>query len=318
VTRIVVLGALGHIGSALIRSPALIEGCDEIVLVDDCTTQRYSSLFDLPASGNYRFIQGDAGALVASLLDDEVLAVVQLAGASDPSAIAANPELAINGNLRITRMAVQACSSAGVPLIFPSSTSVYSSSGQFLDEDSDTAGLHPYAQCKLAEESVVMQAFAQGLRGNIFRFGTIVGPSPGMRFHTAVNRFCWQAATGAHLSVWSSALHQVRPYLAITDAVAAIEHSITQESWRQSVMNAASFNVTVAEVIAVIRAAVPQLAIETVDSAVMNDLSYSVSTRRAAEAGFTFAGSLDAEVARTLMLLRGLLAQPDAEESSDA
>lgn len=317
-TRIVVLGALGHIGSAVIRSPALIEACDEIVLVDDFTTQRYSSVFDLPASGNYRFVQGDAGALVSTLVDDEVLAVVQLAGASDPSAIAADPDLAINGNLRITRMAVQACGSAGVPLILPSSTSVYSKSGQLLDEDSDTAGLHPYAQCKLAEESVVMQAFAQGLRGNIFRFGTIVGPSPGMRFHTAVNRFCWQAAIGTPLSVWSSALHQVRPYLAITDAVSAIEHSITHEIWRQSVMNAASFNVTVAEVIAVIRSAVPHVAIESVDSAVMNDLNYSVSTRRAEEAGFTFTGSLDIEVARTLTLLRGLAAKQDAEQSSDA
>ncbi|MDO8733414.1 MAG: SDR family oxidoreductase [Actinomycetota bacterium] len=317
-TRIVVLGALGHIGSAVIRSQALIAACDEIVLVDDLSTQRYSSLFDLPATGHYRFIHGDAGALVQTLVDDDVLAVVQLAGASDPSAIAADPQLAINNNLRITRMAVQACGSAGVPLIFPSSTSVYSQSGLGLDEASATAGLHPYAQCKLDEESEVMRAFGQGLRGNIFRFGTIVGPSPGMRFHTAVNRFCWQAATGTPLSVWSSALHQVRPYLAITDAIAAIEHSITRELWTQSIINAASFNVTVADVIAVITRAIPDLAIETVQSAVMNDLSYSVSTQRAMEAGFIFTGSLDTAVSRTLTLLRGLVATQDAAQSPDA
>ena len=312
-----VLGALGHIGSAVIRSQALIAACDEIVLVDDLRTQRHSSLFDLPASGHYRFVQGDAAELVLSLVDDDVLAVVQLAGASDPSAIAADPELAINNNLHITRMAVQTCLSAGVPLIFPSSTSVYSQSGDGLDETSASAGLHPYAQCKLAEEHEIVQAFDQGLRGNIFRLGTIVGPSPGMRFHTAVNRFCWQAATGSPLSVWSMALHQVRPYLAITDAVAAIEQSITGELWTQSIINAASFNVTVADVIAVIAKAIPSLAIESAESAVMNDLSYSVSIQRAVQAGFAFTGSLDTEVSRTLMLLRGLVAIADAEQSPD-
>jgi hypothetical protein len=34
------------------------------------------------------------------------------------------------------------------------------------------------------------------------RFGTIVGPSPGMRSHTAVDRSCWQAAMDEPLTVW--------------------------------------------------------------------------------------------------------------------
>ncbi len=317
-TTIVVLGALGHIGSALIRSQALIAACDEFVLVDDFSTQRYPSLFNLPESGRYRLVEGDAGALVSSLVDEDVLAVVQLAGASDPSAIAVDPQLAIDGNLRITRMAVQACGAAGVPLIFPSSTSVYSQSGQDLDEDSQTAGLHAYAQCKLAEEAAVLEGFQQGMRGNVFRLGTIAGPSPGMRFHTAVNRFCWQAATGAPLSVWTSALHQMRPYLAITDAVNAIERSISQGFWTQTVMNAASFNVTVADVIAEITKALGSQKVELVDSDVMNELTYSVSTRRAQEAGFAFTGSLRSEVARTFAVLRAMVADPDREQSSSA
>ena len=57
--RIVVTGALGHIGSKLIRAlPASFAGA-EIVLVDDLSTQRYSSLFDLPQAGRYRFAEAD-------------------------------------------------------------------------------------------------------------------------------------------------------------------------------------------------------------------------------------------------------------------
>ena len=57
----------------------------------------------------------------------------------------------------------------------------------------------------------------------VLRLGTIFGPSPGMRFHTAVNKFIFYAVTGRPLTVWSDAVALVRPYLALEDAVAAIE-----------------------------------------------------------------------------------------------
>ena len=50
------------------------------------------------------------------------------------------------------------------------------------------------------------------------RFGTIVGPSSGMRFHTAVNKFCMQAYINVPLHVWKTALKQFRPYLSLKDA----------------------------------------------------------------------------------------------------
>src|ERR1700704_5984440 len=63
---------------------------------------------------------------------------------------------------------------------------------------------------------------AQGLRCVIFRFGTIAGASIGMRFHTAVNKFAWQACLGIPITVWRTALHQKRPYLSLRDAVRAL------------------------------------------------------------------------------------------------
>ena len=53
----------------------------------------------------------------------------------------------------------------------------------------------------------------------ILRLGTIFGVSRGIRFHTAVNKFCLQSATNKPLTIWKTAMYQKRPYLDINDAI---------------------------------------------------------------------------------------------------
>ena len=57
--KLVVTGALGHIGSALIRQLPLHFPGAEIVMLDNMMTQRYGSLFNLPAVGRYQFVEAD-------------------------------------------------------------------------------------------------------------------------------------------------------------------------------------------------------------------------------------------------------------------
>jgi nucleoside-diphosphate-sugar epimerase len=136
-----------------------------------------------------------------------------------------------------------------------------------------------------------------------FRFGTIFGTSPGMRFHTAVNKFCWQAVMGRPLTVWRTAYDQRRPYLDLGDAVRAVAFVIERRMFDGRVYNAVTVNSTVREVTDTIRRHLPGLTISLVDSRVMNSLSYDVLNSRLTAAGFEMRSSMNQGVADTLQLL---------------
>ena len=57
--KLVVTGALGHIGSRVIRELPLLFPRANIIMIDDLSTQRYCSLFNLPPQASYTFIQDD-------------------------------------------------------------------------------------------------------------------------------------------------------------------------------------------------------------------------------------------------------------------
>ena len=184
---------------------------------------------------------------------------------------------------------------------------MYTPHDSHVDESSPTENPpSPYARCKLAEEQVIRRYFDEGLSGVILRLGTIFGPSPGMRFHTAVNAFCWRAATGVPLQVWRSSLDQVRPYLAVSDAANAIHACISQGIFPSSIVNASSCDATVRDVVDAISAAGFPAAIQLVDSPLMTETSYRTSTAKAQHLGLEFTGQLAEGVAQTLQLLRGL------------
>ena len=48
-----------------------------------------------------------------------------------------------------------------------------------------------------------------------FRFGTIAGVSKGMRFHTAINKFCLNASLNEKIQIYQTAYNQYRPYLSL-------------------------------------------------------------------------------------------------------
>ena len=57
--KIVITGALGHIGSALFLNLIAEKRVKKILLIDNFLTQRYSSLFELPKNKKLEFAELD-------------------------------------------------------------------------------------------------------------------------------------------------------------------------------------------------------------------------------------------------------------------
>lgn len=305
--RIVVTGALGHIGSALIRQRDLVRSADEIVMIDDLSTQRFSSLFDLPSGPKYSLVQRDVSQGLTPAITGSADALIHLAAISDPVASMSDPVWLYNNNLRITKHVSDTCASTGTPIVFVSTTSVYTSTQSIVDESSrELNPSSPYAKCKLEEESYIF-ANSQHYGSVVFRLGTIFGVSPGMRFHTAVNKFCWQAAMGEPIEVWSTAMDQRRPYLALSDAADLLAKAVIDSIYPGDVVNAVTCDTTVREVISAIEAAHVSVTLKLVDSPIMNSFSHRTSLERAKHLGFQFHGDLESNVAETLRLFRGFV-----------
>jgi len=305
--KIVVTGALGHIGSALIRQLPLHFPAAEIVMVDNMMTQRYASLFDLPAVGRYQFIEADVRAIDLRPIVDGAHVVVHLAAITDAAGTFDRAaELEANNFDATTKIAV-ACRDAGARLVHLSSTSVYGTQNAVVSEDCATEELKPqspYATTKLKEERLVQSlAKDQGLRAIVFRFGTIFGASPGMRYHTAVNKFCWQAVMKQPLSIWRSAFDQKRPYLDLEDAVRAMAFVIKEDLFDGQVYNVLTLNSTVRDIVDRIREFVPDVQLSFVNSPIMNQLSYEVSCQRFRDRGFVFSGDIRRGIGESVALL---------------
>ncbi len=303
-TTLAITGALGHIGSALVRTLPTRLGA-ELVLIDDLSTQRYCSLFDLPPG--CIFHEADVTCDPLEPLFEGVDAVVHLAALTDaPRSFERRAETE-RVNLGGTRRVAEAAAKVGAGLVFPSSTSVYGTQADVVDEacrPDELAPQSPYAEIKLSEErALAALAEASGLEHVVCRFGTIFGFSPGMRFHTAVNKFCWQATFGHPLTVWRTALGQKRPYLDLRDAVAAVAHIVERRLFDGRVYNVLTANHTVHDVVEAIRATVPDVMVELVDARIMNQLSYDVCDARIRSAGFTPSGDLTTGVGETLRRL---------------
>ncbi len=308
--KIVVTGALGHIGSRLIRElPVAFPGC-EIVMVDDLSTQRYTSLFRLPDAARYRFLQEDIQSFDLAPVLEGANGLVHLAAITDAASSFDKAEQVEQVNFEGTLRVARQCAVAGVPFLFLSTTSVYGTQSEVVDEECAESELQPqspYATSKLhAERALEELGRSENLRFITCRFGTIFGVSPGMRFHTAVNKFIWQACQGLPITVWRSALDQRRPYLDLEDAVRAIAFIIERDLFDNRVYNVLTLNATVREIVDAIRAHVSGLDVQLVDARIMNQLSYTVSADRFAAAGFTARGDLRRGVRDTVEWLKNV------------
>lgn len=306
--KILITGALGHIGASLIRN--IDENlADEVLILDNLESRRYPSLYNLPRKKyKYRFIHDDILTADFDKYLNGVSVLIHLAAITDAEGSHKIPKKVERVNFGGLKRVADACLKNKVKILFPSTTSVYGSQASVVDETCiELKPQSPYAEAKLNSEIYLRSLKKKGLKFVICRFGTIFGHSIGMRYDTAVNRFIWQAATGLPLTVWKTAWKQKRPYLHLTDCVRAVNFILEKDLFNGETYNVLTRNFSVEEVVQTIKQFVPKLAISRVDSPIMNQLSYDVDDNKFRKLGFKPKGKIKAGVEDLVNQLRGII-----------
>jgi UDP-glucose 4-epimerase len=307
-SKILITGPLGHIGSKFIHGLSK-EEFEEVRLFDNLSTQRYSSLFNLPEGVKFNFYEEDVCTASLEKYFKDIDLVLHLAAITNAPASFEIQEEVEKVNYEGTKRVARACINCGCKLILLSTTSVYGTQKNVVDENCSIEELKPqspYAESKLKAENLLKQLGEENLKFIILRFGTIFGPSTGMRFHTAINKFVWQACTGQPITVWRTALHQKRPYLDLSDAIRAIKFIINKDIFDNNIYNVLTVNVAVSEIIETIKLFIPDITTTYVDSKIMNQLSYTVSSDKFKSLGFNIQGDLKKGIEDTINLLKSI------------
>lgn len=191
--RVLVLGGRGYIGSVL------TDGTD-------------AEIYDIKDGNDIR----DIDKLYPAIMRNDC--IVHLAGLSNDQAVNSAPIEAWESNYRANETIANLVKYSDKRLIFASSCSVYGDSDeQWVDERSDKRPLLMYARAKALSEDLFNQP---SINSFIFRFSTVCGYSPNMRWDLVVNTMVKSLKETGKIIV--SGGDQWRPLVHVLDVAKAI------------------------------------------------------------------------------------------------
>ena len=306
--NLLITGGCGHIGSYIIDNIKKIKKVKKTIIIDNLKTTQINSLFNSKKKNNLKFYIRDL-TKEDSLKDvKKIDYVIHLASMTNAAGSFNKKKEMYRNNLTCMKNIINFCIKEKSKLIHISSTSVYGKQTNLVDETCEKKYLKPqspYADIKLMEEKMLIQA-KNKLKYVTYRFGTISGTSKGMRFHTAVNKFCLNAALNEPITVYKTALNQFRPYLALTDAFLLFKFTIENNFFKNDIYNALSENYTVNQILNKIKRYKKKISIKFVSSPIMNQLSYHVDKKKINKEGFFFRNKIETDIKNTLNLLKNI------------
>ena len=306
--NILITGACGHIGSYFVENLYKIKKIKKAILVDNIESNRFNSLFNINKKNKVEFYLKDLNDIKSLDEFKNINIVFHFASMTNAEKSFGKKKEMFSNNLNCLNTVIKFCENAGAKLVHLSSTSVYGKQASVVDETCEKKYLKPqspYAKIKIIEENMLKKR-TKFIKYNTFRFGTIAGVSKGMRFHTAVNSFCLNAAIGEKIKVYKTALHQYRPYLSLKDAFKLFKFCIENDFFENDIYNVVSNNFTVNQIISKIRKFKKNIKITFVNSAIMNQLSYHVDKKKLTKRGLFLESSLDSDIANTLNLFKNI------------
>ncbi len=303
--NILVTGGLGHIGSFFLKNLNRIKNLKNIYVIDANFGNNFNSLFSENVNKKVNFYLEDILNFDFNKIK-KIDYIIHLASHTNAENSLGKKKIYYENNFNIFKKICNVAKKKKSKLIHFSSTSIYGKSNSIVIEDIDEylKPQSPYAQIKFDEEKFLKKT---NLDYVTLRLGTISGVSPGIRFHTAVNKFCLNAVIGNHIPVWKTAMNQVRPYLSLIDAFNAVIFILNKDIFDKQIFNLVTDNLTVKNIISKIRQTnKKRLKINLIDSKIMNQLSYKVSRKKFEKRGFRFKGSVYDDIEDTINLFKNV------------
>ena len=303
--KILITGGLGHIGSYLLENIDKIKFIKKIYIIDNLSTNRYCSLFNLPKTNKkIYFYQNDLSLKNALKNFKKVDVVLNLASLTDAEGSLKIKNKIYRNNLGIFDNILRYCKKNSSKLIHISSTSVYGEQGGLVDENCEKLKpKSPYAEIKVKEENILKK---NKIRFVSYRFGTISGVSKGMRFHTAINKFCLYSVLGKPLPIWKSMMNKPRPYLSLRDAFKVIKFTIENNFFNNETFNILSENLTLKKIIGYFKKYKKTIKIKYEKSKLVNQYSYRVSNEKFTRKALLLKSNIYHDIKFTLKMFRNI------------
>ena len=303
--KILITGGLGHIGSYLLENIDKIKFIKKIYIIDNLATNRYCSLFNLPKTNKkIYFYQNDLSLKNALKNFKKVDVVLNLASFTDAEGSLKIKNKIYRNNLGIFDNILRYCKKNSSKLIHISSTSVYGEQRGLVDENcKKLKPKSPYAEIKVKEENILKE---NKIRFVSYRFGTISGVSKGMRFHTAINKFCLYSVLGKPLPIWKSMMNKPRPYLSLRDAFKVIKFTIENNFFNNETFNILSENLTLKKIIGYFKKYKKTIKIKYEKSKLVNQYSYRVSNEKFTRKALLLKSNIYHDIKFTLKMFRNI------------
>ena len=303
--KILITGGLGHIGSYLLENIDKIKFIKKIYVIDNLSTNRYCSLFNLPKTNKKIYFYQKDLSLKNALKDfKKVDVVLNLASLTDAEGSLKIKNKIYRNNLFIFDNILRYCKKNSSKLIHISSTSVYGEQKGLVDENcKKLKPKSPYAEIKVKEENILKK---NKIRFVSYRFGTISGVSKGMRFHTAINKFCLYSVLGKPLPIWKSMMNKPRPYLSLRDAFKVIKFTIENNFFNNETFNILSENLTLKKIIGYFKKCKKTIKIKYEKSKLVNQYSYRVSNEKFTRKALLLKSNIYHDIKSTLKIFRNI------------
>jgi UDP-glucose 4-epimerase len=306
--NLLITGCCGHIGSYLVNNIHKIKKIKKCFIVDNFNSTQINSLFNSKKKNNLKFYNLDLTKKNSLNEFNKIDYVIHLASMTNAAGSFDKKNEMYKNNIECMKNIINFCQIKKSKLIHISSTSVYGKQAALVDETCEEKFLKPqspYADIKLIEERMLQKA-SKDINYITYRFGTISGVSSGMRFHTAVNKFCLNASLNNDITVYKTALNQYRPYLSLTDAFKVFKFTLEKDLFKNDIYNALSENCTVNQILQKIRKSNKNIKVKFVSSKIMNQLSYHVAKDKLNNEGLYLKNKIIYDIEDTMKLLKNI------------